>query len=327
MVTAADGREALERFHQSQPDLVVLDLMLPELSGIEVCREIRRESGVPILMLTARDSELDKVVGLELGADDYVTKPFGLRELLGPGPRPHPAFGAAGRHDAGARRRRPVQIDLAGHRSCARAGRSRSSRRRSSCCRSSSSTRARCSRATSSWNGSGATTTRARRGPWTCTSTGFGARSSRTLGPDLPADRSRRRLRVPSRHRRGAITRPGGRSPVSFPDHAPQPSVLCQPPRRPGRSRDAVATGCSCGPATSASSGSGIYSLLPLGFPGRQRIEQIIREEMDAIGGQELLMPVVHPADIWRESGRYDADRAGDGALQGPRRAATWSSR
>src|SRR4029077_11410558 len=82
VVTAADGREALERFHQSQPDLVVLDLMLPELSGIEVCREIRRESGVPILMLTARDSELDKVVGLELGADDYVTKPFGLRELL-----------------------------------------------------------------------------------------------------------------------------------------------------------------------------------------------------------------------------------------------------
>src|SRR5262245_30038067 len=82
VVTAADGRQALDRFHQSQPDLVILDLMLPELSGIEVCRVIRRESGVPILMLTARDSELDKVVGLELGADDYVTKPFGLRELL-----------------------------------------------------------------------------------------------------------------------------------------------------------------------------------------------------------------------------------------------------
>jgi DNA-binding response OmpR family regulator len=82
VVTAADGRTALERFRQAQPDLVILDLMLPELSGIEVCREIRRESGVPILMLTARDSELDKVVGLELGADDYVTKPFGLRELL-----------------------------------------------------------------------------------------------------------------------------------------------------------------------------------------------------------------------------------------------------
>src|SRR5262249_36046896 len=81
VVTAADGRQALDRFHQSQPDLVILDLMLPELSGIEVCRIIRRESSVPILMLTARDSEIDKVVGLEVGADDYVTKPFSLREL------------------------------------------------------------------------------------------------------------------------------------------------------------------------------------------------------------------------------------------------------
>ena len=82
VVTAADGRQALEQFRASAPDLVLLDLMLPELSGIEVCRAIRADSGVPILMLTARDSELDKVVGLELGADDYVTKPFSLRELL-----------------------------------------------------------------------------------------------------------------------------------------------------------------------------------------------------------------------------------------------------
>jgi DNA-binding response OmpR family regulator len=81
VVTAADGREALGRFREHHPDLVVLDLMLPELSGVEVCRIIRRESRVPILMLTAKSSELDKVVGLELGADDYVTKPFSLREL------------------------------------------------------------------------------------------------------------------------------------------------------------------------------------------------------------------------------------------------------
>jgi len=81
VVTAADGREALERFRAERPDLVVLDLMLPELSGTEVCRIIRRESGVPILMLTARSGEVDKVVGLEIGADDYVTKPFSLREL------------------------------------------------------------------------------------------------------------------------------------------------------------------------------------------------------------------------------------------------------
>jgi DNA-binding response OmpR family regulator len=81
VVAAADGREALAVFRAERPDLVLLDLMLPELSGIEVCRIIRAESGVPIVMLTAKDSELDKVVGLELGADDYVTKPFSLREL------------------------------------------------------------------------------------------------------------------------------------------------------------------------------------------------------------------------------------------------------
>ena len=81
VVSAADGREALTRFRAERPDLILLDVMLPELSGIEVCRIIRAESGVPIVMLTAKDSELDKVVGLELGADDYVTKPFSLREL------------------------------------------------------------------------------------------------------------------------------------------------------------------------------------------------------------------------------------------------------
>jgi len=82
IVTAADGRAALLKFREARPDLVLLDLMLPEMSGIEVCRIIRAESGVPILMLTAKNSELDKVVGLELGADDYVTKPFSLRELI-----------------------------------------------------------------------------------------------------------------------------------------------------------------------------------------------------------------------------------------------------
>ena len=76
VVTAADGREALERFRAERPDLVLLDLMLPELVGVEVTRIIRAESGVPIVMLTAKDAEVDKVVGLELGADDYVTKPF-----------------------------------------------------------------------------------------------------------------------------------------------------------------------------------------------------------------------------------------------------------
>ena len=117
-IPAADGREALIRFRADQPDLVLLDLMLPELSGVEVCRILRAESQVPIIMLTARDGEVDKVVGLELGADDYVTKPFSLRELtarvraifrraeqLAATQTPPPLM------DAGR-----VQVDLAGHR-------------------------------------------------------------------------------------------------------------------------------------------------------------------------------------------------------------------
>jgi two-component system, OmpR family, response regulator RegX3 len=79
---AADGHEALTAFERSGADIVLLDLMLPGLSGTEVCRELRTRSHVPIIMVTARDSEVDKVVGLELGADDYVTKPFSSRELV-----------------------------------------------------------------------------------------------------------------------------------------------------------------------------------------------------------------------------------------------------
>ena len=127
VVAAADGREALTQFREERPDLVLLDLMLPELSGIEVTRIIRAESGVPIVMLTAKDSELDKVVGLELGADDYVTKPFSLRELTariralfrrseaavatGAAPhdrRPRPSPGGPRRPSPPARRRRPA---------------------------------------------------------------------------------------------------------------------------------------------------------------------------------------------------------------------------
>jgi two-component system response regulator RegX3 len=79
---AANGHEALQIFDRTGADLVLLDLMLPGLSGTEVCRELRNRSHVPIIMVTARDSEVDKVVGLELGADDYVTKPFSSRELV-----------------------------------------------------------------------------------------------------------------------------------------------------------------------------------------------------------------------------------------------------
>ena len=81
VVQARDGEEALERFRAEEIDLVLLDLALPKLDGVEVCRRLRAESTVPILMLTARDDEIDKVLGLEIGADDYITKPFSIREL------------------------------------------------------------------------------------------------------------------------------------------------------------------------------------------------------------------------------------------------------
>jgi two-component system, OmpR family, response regulator RegX3 len=115
-VQAGDGKSGLALFRSEHPDLVLLDLMLPELSGLEVTRQVRAESSVPIVMLTARDAEVDKVVGLELGADDYVTKPFSLRELsariravlrrgeaLVPGLPPRVTLG-------------PVEVDVAGHR-------------------------------------------------------------------------------------------------------------------------------------------------------------------------------------------------------------------
>jgi two-component system response regulator RegX3 len=82
VTVADDGITALERFGEVHPDIVLLDVMLPRLSGIDVCREIRASSGVPIIMVTARTSEIDAVVGLEVGADDYVTKPYRLRELV-----------------------------------------------------------------------------------------------------------------------------------------------------------------------------------------------------------------------------------------------------
>ena len=104
---ATDGVEALDRFDASAPDVVLLDVMLPRLSGIDVCRQLRSRSSVPILMLTAKTAEIDAVVGLEVGADDYITKPYRLRELVAriravlrrtPGSRPG---GGAGRRRAG----------------------------------------------------------------------------------------------------------------------------------------------------------------------------------------------------------------------------------
>jgi two-component system response regulator RegX3 len=114
---AGDGRRALERFRAEAPSLVILDLMLPEMSGLDVCRAIRAESDVPIIMLTAKDSEADRVTGLELGADDYVTKPFSVRELVSRVRanlrRARPAAAAADADEvlAGG----PVRMDVARH--------------------------------------------------------------------------------------------------------------------------------------------------------------------------------------------------------------------
>jgi DNA-binding response OmpR family regulator len=109
VLTAADGRSAVAMALRERPDLLVLDVMLPELDGLEVCRILRQEMNVPILMLTARADEVDKVVGLEVGADDYMTKPFSMRELLA-------------RVKAMLRRVRLIREDVAGERREGEAG-------------------------------------------------------------------------------------------------------------------------------------------------------------------------------------------------------------
>jgi two-component system response regulator RegX3 len=111
-----DGRRAMERFRSDGAALVILDLMLPEMSGLDVCRMIRQESDVPIIMVTAKDAEADKVTGLELGADDYVTKPFSVRELVSR-VRAHlrrAAMGAAQPPDE-ILNGGPIQMDVARH--------------------------------------------------------------------------------------------------------------------------------------------------------------------------------------------------------------------
>ena len=126
VVQARDGDEALRRFAEEPIDLVVLDVMLPKLDGLEVCKQLRATSFVPIIMLTARDDEVDKVLGLELGADDYITKPFSIREF-----RSRVRAAAATGRDAAARlaRARADRDRRADDRSLAENGRCRRSSR------------------------------------------------------------------------------------------------------------------------------------------------------------------------------------------------------
>jgi two-component system alkaline phosphatase synthesis response regulator PhoP len=114
VVTAVDGQSALTTFRHEKPDLVVLDLNLPGMDGLDVCRTLRREADVPIIMLTARVEEMDRLIGLELGADDYITKPFSPRELVA---RVRAVLRRAGGgiHQPGLIRAGALEIDLQGH--------------------------------------------------------------------------------------------------------------------------------------------------------------------------------------------------------------------
>jgi two-component system alkaline phosphatase synthesis response regulator PhoP len=115
VVTAGDGKTALAQARHERPDLIVLDLNLPEMDGLDVCRALRRESDVPIIMLTARVDEADRLIGLELGADDYITKPFSPRELVA---RVRAVLRRVhgGVHQPGLVRAGDLEIDLQGHR-------------------------------------------------------------------------------------------------------------------------------------------------------------------------------------------------------------------
>jgi DNA-binding response OmpR family regulator len=115
VATAPDGPSALDATRREKPDLVVLDLNLPGMDGLDVCRELRRESDVPIIMLTARIEETDRLIGLELGADDYITKPFSPRELVARVRAVLRRIGG-GTHQPGIIRAGELTIDLAGHR-------------------------------------------------------------------------------------------------------------------------------------------------------------------------------------------------------------------
>jgi DNA-binding response OmpR family regulator len=161
--TAATGGEALKQVGADQPSLIVLDLNLPDIDGIEVCRRIRKAADVPIIMLTARDEDVDKIIGLEVGADDYLTKPFNPRELVA-------------RVKSVLRRSTPAAV-----RSTSATRRSSSRRRSSTSSGSCSTTAGSSSRATNCSSGYGATRSPATRGPSTCTCGSCGASSARRL--------------------------------------------------------------------------------------------------------------------------------------------------
>ncbi len=179
---ATTGSEALEEFDRTGADIVLLDLMLPGMSGTDVCKQLRARSAVPVIMVTARDSEIDKVVGLELGADDYVTKPYSARELIariravlrrgGKIPDGDATLGLAVL-EAG-----PVRMDVERHTVTVAGQEVGCPSRNSTCSNTCCATSAASSPATSSSIECGDRTTSATPRPWTCTSSGYAPRSS-----------------------------------------------------------------------------------------------------------------------------------------------------
>ena len=250
--TGEDGRRPRSATHR--PRLVVLDVGLPDIDGLEVCRRLRQTSTIPVIFLTARDSEVDRVLGLELGADDYVTKPFSPPELVAR------VKAVLRRADGAATAAEVVQVG-GGHdrRRAARGARrrrrrSRSRRRSSSCCGSSPSDPGSRSRASRSSTACGATTGSATRAPSTCTSRRCARRSpTRSASTPCAASATASTRNEPVRRERAHLApHPPGRRPSP----GSRSSSCCSRGSRPtsscaGRCNNARSTTCARGPPTS----------------------------------------------------------------------------
>ena len=205
VVEAADGTEAIEYARREPPALVLLDLMLPALPGLDVCRTLRSESDVPIIIVTAKDAELDRVVGLEIGADDYITKPFSMAELLSR------VRALLRRRELDRRNRPPRHTPSAPSRWTASATKCScttspctSPRPSSSSSRCSASIPSRSSPAARSWSTSGRASTSATNAPATCMFPAFAARSNAPEPAPAAHYRARHRLQADPRRLTGA---------------------------------------------------------------------------------------------------------------------------
>ena len=182
--SAYDGQQALEMVESLHPDMVVLDLMMPRMSGIDVCRTIRQTSSIPIIMLTAKGEEIDRILGLELGADDYIVKPFSPREVLARIKAVLRRFSEKTQDEDSSIIRLPqLEISLENYQVRPRARSSPARPRKWRYCTCSAPTWGRCSRANRSSRACGATTTLATPAPWTRTSSASARSCRRKMYP------------------------------------------------------------------------------------------------------------------------------------------------